>query len=109
MSTSPSERRSGPRQNVDHAVRLTVGERTLSGRLTSLSRMGALVVVDRPYSIGTPLAFELELPEGKGVVELLGQVVRVEPSEASSAIGILFAPLTPATVVLIDSFIASQP
>ncbi len=101
------ERRTSPRTGVDYAVRLRVEEQVHSGRLTSLSRMGALVVVDRPVAVGTRLVLELELSDGTGAMTARGQVVRVQASGTEHALGLLFAPLAQATLALIDSLIAS--
>jgi hypothetical protein len=82
------------------------GEEVHAGRLTSLSRMGALVILDRPLAVGTAVKLEMQLPEGPGEMTLRAQVVRAEPSAGLHAVGVLFAPLPPATLALIETLIS---
>jgi hypothetical protein len=106
VSTPSGERRASLRDSVELVVRVKAGEVNLAGRLTSLSRMGALVVVDTQLAVGTPIALELELPEGRGPLTLRGQVVRDQPSGSAHALGVLFAPLAPITLALIETLLS---
>ncbi len=101
-----TERRASRRDDVDYAVRVDAGERSLSGRLTSLSRLGALVVLEVSLPVGTPLALLLEPPSVPSALTLRGQVVRVEPSGTAHALGVMFAPLAPLTLIEIDFLLA---
>jgi hypothetical protein len=108
LANGSTERRASPRESVDYAARLEVGEHVHSCRLTSLSRMGALVVLEQPLAVGTPVVLDVELRDGKESLRVRGQVVRVEASGTAFALGFLFAPLPPALLARIDSLVPSS-
>jgi hypothetical protein len=103
------ERRCSPRVEIDHEVRVTAGEQSLTGRLTSTSRLGAGIELEQTFSVGTPLSLRVDLPGPEGALELRSQVVRAEASGGRIALAVMFVPLTPAALSRIDALLAAKP
>ena len=103
------ERRASPRGRLNHPVSLRSDASSAPGTLKTLSRMGALVVAPATRPIGESVRFHLEVGPLGDPLDLLGQVIRVEPAAGSFEIVLLFAPLPPQTLSRIDAFLAAQP
>jgi len=99
------ERRGSPRRSVDISIQVQVGENSTTARLKSLSRLGALLEMDRMYPIGTPLRLCVELPEMTGELGAFGQIIRVTSQGGIHSVAILFAPLSPAMLARIDAIL----
>jgi PilZ domain-containing protein len=106
---SSEDRRGAPRGTFDLPVQVRSGESSSTARLKSLSRLGALLRAGETYPVGTPLGLLLALPGPGEEMLVRGQVIRVTPSEGMYDVAILFAPLLPATLARIESFVASMP
>jgi hypothetical protein len=104
------ERRKSPRFTVEVPVRLTARGASYPGRLRDICRDAALVEVDRPWSLETPVALAMELPGTGGPLEVLGRVVRLVPAQGGGphGIAVLFTDVSPAAATRIDFFIALQ-
>jgi PilZ domain len=105
-----AERRKSPRVVVtDVAARVTVAGVTSSGKLQDICRDAALVEVDRPYPLQTPMTIEVELPGVKGVIRASGPVIRLAPYEdGRHSVAMLFDDLPKEHQLRIDLFISEQ-
>ena len=56
---SPDEPRGSPRASLDLPAEVQAETASFPARLRSLSRMGALIEVERPLAIGSPLSLRL--------------------------------------------------
>ena len=101
------ERRRSSRTSVDCPVQLITATEVWAARLTTISRVGALLRLEHGFPIGTPLHVAFGAPAFPGVLELRGQVIRTEASEGGVDVAVMFAPLSPLAFEMVDSLIAS--
>jgi PilZ domain-containing protein len=101
------ERRGNARTSVDCDVQLITATAAWPARLTTISRVGALLRLEHGFPTGTPLHVAFGAPAVDGVLELRGQVVRTEASEGGVDVAVMFAPLNPLAFEMVDSLIAS--
>jgi hypothetical protein len=90
-----TERRQTPRRAIEVSVQVQARDRTFTGQLRSLSRLGALVQLPEALPVGTPLLLAITMPQSGEVLEARAQVVRVEYSGSVSAVAVMFGPMTP--------------
>lgn len=103
---SGEDRRLSPRQAVDLAVSVETraGARS-EGRMTSLSRLGALIEGHELLDVGALVRLVLA-QEGEAPLELRAQVIRAEAVGEVQALGVMFAPLPPVTLARVDGLLA---
>jgi hypothetical protein len=101
------ERRGNARTSVDCDVQLITATAAWPARLTTISRVGALLRLEHGFPTGTPLHVAFGAPAVDGVLELRGQVVRTVASEDGVDVAVMFAPLNPLAFEMVDSLITS--
>jgi hypothetical protein len=95
-----TDRRSSPREAFRRPVHVETRDGHYTGLLTSVSRVGAFVVLAEPIPLRTPLTITIELASGS--LTLRGSVIRSGPSDDGDGIGIVFAPMPPALQSSLD-------
>jgi PilZ domain len=103
-----ADRRQSNRRSLDDTVQVQAQDKAFEARLRSLSRIGALVQIDRALPVGTPMVLGLTLPDSREVVEVHAQVVRVEYSGSASAVAVMFAPLSPQALAGIGALLDDE-
>jgi hypothetical protein len=103
------ERRGTARAQVDLHVLVANATGPGAARLTSLSRMGALIEGALDLNVGAPVRLSLEAPGQPGPLELRAQVIRtVRSGPGVCTLALMFAPSSAETLARIDSIIASS-
>jgi hypothetical protein len=105
-SQPPAERRASRREGLDRPVRIDTREGSQPGRLTSLSRVGAFVIVEEPLAPGASVSIVISMVAGKGLV-LHGRVVRQGASGSAEGMGITFGAMPPATHAAVEELLLS--
>lgn len=100
-----AERRGSPRASLDLPVEVHTEAGSFPARLRSLSRMGALIQIEKPLAIGSPLQLRIGPPVAE--MSLRGQVIRATPSDVGRGheLALMFAPLPPGALASIDSLL----
>jgi hypothetical protein len=103
------DRRGTARAHVDLHVLVSDAAGRGPARLTSLSRMGALIEGALDLNVGTPVRLFLEAPGQHGPLELRGQVIRAARTGPDACtLGVMFAPCPADTLARIDSIIEAS-
>ena len=100
-----SERRGGPRIPVSIWVEETKGEDLYFHRAGNLSIGGVYFERTIPHPIGTQVRLRFELPDDKGVIETVGEVVSTPSDPTGLGAGIKFIELDAMEERLIKEYI----
>ena len=102
-----SDRRQGPRIPVSIWVEETKGEDLYFHRAGNLSIGGVYFERTIPHPIGTQVRLKFELPDDKGIIETVGEVVSTPTDPTGLGAGIKFVELDAMEERLIKEYIDS--
>ncbi|MBN2718729.1 MAG: PilZ domain-containing protein [Deltaproteobacteria bacterium] len=84
LSPTADERRRDRRHNIRLNVNYSHGDTYLYSKSSNLSEMGIFLVSDTPLAAGTVLQLRFDTPQGATPVEVVGEVVWIDPGSATA-------------------------